>query len=125
MILDTVAVSARLDGDQKLIALLRPAPRHQIPSIVLGEYRYGLMRSRHRARLETLLTELEEASEVLAVDAQTAATYARIRESLRVKGHPLPENDVWIAALAVQHEQPIASLDGHFDAVGGVKRIGW
>ena len=125
MILDAVAVSSLLDGDHKLVAKLSPSPRHQLPAIVLGEYRYGLMRSRHRARLAELLGELEQVSEVLAVDAHTAVLYAQIREQLRLKRRPLPENDIWIAALAVQHEQPIASLDGHFDAVSGVKRVAW
>jgi predicted nucleic acid-binding protein len=125
MILDTVAVSALFDGDPKLLALLQSASRHQLPAVVLGEYRYGLNRSRHRARLEVLLGELEQASDILPIDAGTAGAYARIREQLRLKGTPLPENDVWIAALAIQHEQPIASLDAHFDSVSGVKRIGW
>jgi predicted nucleic acid-binding protein len=125
MILDTVAVSALFDGDQKLIAVLRHSFCHQLPVIVLGEYRYGLKRSAHRARLEQMLTELERVSGILPIDAETAVIYARIREQLRLKGKPVPENDLWIAALAVQHSQPIASLDAHYDLVSGIERIGW
>ena len=38
---------------------------------------------------------------------------------------PIPENDIWIAALALEHEQRVLSNDRHFDLVGGIERIGW
>jgi tRNA(fMet)-specific endonuclease VapC len=72
-----------------------------------------------------LLAVLIRESFVLGVDETTAEVYARIREELRVKGRPIPENDVWIAALALQHEQPVVSRDEHFDSIRGLARVGW
>lgn len=125
MILDTNAISALFAGNDSLARVLAASPRHQVPVIVLGEYRYGLKRSRHQERLENLLDQLEHESDVLTIDAGTAAIYAEVREQLRQRGTPLPENDVWIAALVLQHRQPLVSQDTHFDSVTGLQRIGW
>jgi tRNA(fMet)-specific endonuclease VapC len=125
MILDTNAVSALFIGDNHLARVLAGSPRHQLPVIVLGEYRYGLKRSRHQKALETLLDQLEHESDVLSVEADTATIYAEVRDQLRRRSTPLPENDVWIAALALQYNQPIATQDKHFDFVSGLRRIGW
>ncbi len=59
------------------------------------------------------------------VDEETADTYAQVRAELRRAGRPIPENDVWIAALARQHGQEVVSRDGHFDSVEGLRRISW
>lgn len=125
MILDANAVSAVFAGDEGVAAVLDGAVRHCVPAIVLGEYRYGLKRSRRRRSLESLLDRLERESIVLVVDGTTAKHYADVRDALRRQGRPIPENDVWIVALAIQHRQPIVSQDAHFDSVEGVKRISW
>ncbi|NOY94229.1 MAG: type II toxin-antitoxin system VapC family toxin [Deltaproteobacteria bacterium] len=93
--------------------------------IVVGEYRYGLARSRKRRSLLALLDRMEQESILLVIDAETAKHYARVREELRKIGRPIPENDVWIAALAMQHREPIVSRDTHFDFVPGVTRLSW
>lgn len=125
MILDTNAVSALFVGDAGLETILAGTARHHLPTIVVGEYRYGLERSRHRAALSQLLDRLAAESVVLPVDLGTASHYAAIREQLRHKGTPIPENDLWIAALARQHRLAIASRDGHFDHVEGIERHPW
>ena len=125
MILDTNAVSALLVGDRDLAEILEPVPRHHLPVVVIGEYRFGLVRSRHRRRLTSLLEDLIRESRVLLIDETTAGTYASVREELRQLGRPIPENDVWIAALARQHDEPVVSLDQHFDHVPGLRRLVW
>ncbi len=125
MILDTNAVSALFLGDMALAKLLAGQERHALPVPVIGEYRYGLRRSRHRRRLEALLLTLIHQSVVLPLDETTAENYAEVRDALRRKGRPIPENDVWIAALARQHGEAVVSRDRHFDAVGDLVRIGW
>jgi predicted nucleic acid-binding protein len=125
MILDTNAVSALLAGDKALQTALALADRHHLPAVTLGEYRFGLKFSRQKAALEPLLDELESESFVLAINSATARHYADIRHDLKIAGHPIPENDIWIAALARQHRLPIVSRDEHFDAVRGVRRVGW
>lgn len=125
MILDTNAVSGLLEGHAALEALLAREVRHELPVIVIGEYRYGLARSRLRRRLLPLFEELIRESTVLPVTTATAAAYATVRESLRVQGTPIPENDVWISALAIEHRLDIVSRDTDFDQVPGVRRRTW
>lgn len=125
MILDTNAVSALFLGDRGLEAVLGDAGRHHLPTVVIGEYRYGLLRSHQRSRLEELLEALIQQSVVLPVDQTTAQVYSQVRYDLRVKGRPIPENDIWIAALARQHLQPVVTRDEHFDQVPELRRVGW
>ncbi len=125
MILDTNAVSALLVGDRGLAEVLEPVPRHHLPVVVIGEYRFGLIRSRHRRRLTSLFDHLIRESRVLLIDETTAGAYSSVREELRQKGRPIPENDVWIAALARQHDESVVSLDQHFDHVPGLRRLTW
>ena len=125
MILDTSGLSAMADGDMKLAPLLQQAPELAVPVIVLGEYQYGIRLSRHRMRYESWLTELLAACRVLVVDERTAGLYAEVRHELKRCGHPIPENDIWIAALARQHNYPLVSRDQHFDFVPGLTRLNW
>ena len=125
MILDTNAVSALLAGEPSLEDVLSRNERHHLPVIVIGEYRYGLSRSRYRTRLERVFEVLIRESYVLGVDERTTVHYAAIREDLRQAGRPIPENDIWIAALARQHDQVVVSGDEHFDAVDGMRRVAW
>ena len=125
MILDTNAVSALFAGDPAIERLLSGSDRHHLPVIVLGEYHYGVLRSTHRTRLLTLLDALARESILLHVDERTAEAYAVTREKLRQAGRPIPENDIWIAALALQHGEPVVSHDRHFDHVPGVDRREW
>lgn len=125
MILDTNAVSALADGESAFAAAAADVANFALPVIVLGEFRFGIMRSRHRSRYETWLGGLVEASTVLRVDEETAHRYAAIREELRANGRPIPSNDAWIAALAVQHRLPVMSRDPHFDEVPAVERRSW
>lgn len=125
MILDTNAISALFEGDATLESVLAASERHELPVIALGEYRYGLAGSRERAKLALLLDQLEAVSDLLFIDAVTPKFYAEIRRELKSAGRPMPENDIWIAALARQYDLPIVSRDSHFDEVKDLKRIAW
>ena len=125
MILDTNAVSALFSGDRAIVGALESADRHHLPVVVIGEYRCGLLRSTARKRMEPLLQTLIHESAVLRVDEATAEIYADVRDELRQAGRPIPENDVWIAALSRQHNEPVLSRDQHFDAVPGLDRRSW
>ena len=125
MILDTNAISALFADDPGLTSVLGGTDRHHLPTVVVGEYRYGLMRSRDRGVLAELLDELIEASLVLPIDLATTGHYAAVRDALRARGTPIPENDVWIAALARQHGLAVVSRDAHFDHVPQLVRRSW
>jgi len=125
VILDTNALSAFADGDESLRERLREAERLVLPAVVLGEFRYGIARSRHRAAYERWLKDLLRGIEVLDVTDKTASVYAELRVELKRLGRPVPANDAWIAALGLQHRLPILTRDRHFDAVSDLARMSW
>ena len=127
MILDTNAASKLLDEHppEALLRKLSPSPLHQLPVIVIGEIRYGLQLSRKRAEIETKLHLLIEISHVLAIDEATSEFYAEIRADLHRRGSPIPTNDLWIAALAKQHNLPVVTKDEHFRRVQGLQVVSW
>ena len=125
MLLDTNALSALADGDAGLAAALGDTARLAVPVIALGEYRFGIRASRRRKSYERWLDEHLSLFTVLEVDQATTVHYAEVRATLKARGRPIPENDVWIAALARQHDCPVVSRDRHFDAVPGLKLVSW
>jgi predicted nucleic acid-binding protein len=125
LILDTNALSAFVDGEAEIGTILGSQHRAAIPVIVLGEFRYGIVGSRHRKTYEEWLTAHLRHFDLLAIAAETTVPYAALRATLKRLGRPIPANDAWIAALAVQYRLPILSRDEHFDDLPGVQRIGW
>ena len=125
MILDTNALSAMADGDDALAVKLTGTAVLALPVIALGEFRFGIMASRHRKVYEAWLAEHLPLFDVLPADAETAAHYATLRHELKRLGRPVPENDLWIGALALQHRQPVVSRDQHFAAMPGIRAVAW
>lgn len=104
-------------------ALLSPSvAEYLLPVPVVGELRYGALNSRkveeNLAKVEALVARCR----ILDVTSATAVVYSRLRLELKQKGNPIPENDLWISALCVEHEVPLADSDSHFDAVDSLKR---
>lgn len=125
MILDTNALSALLDGDPDLGDVLKDASEVCLSPIVLGEYRFGILSSRHCSEYESELDRLESELPTLPLDRNTSAHYGLIRRELRKAGRPIPWHDLWIAAQCRQHLIPILSRDAHFDSVEGITRLAW
>ena len=91
-----------------------------LPSTAIGELYYGAYKSGRIAANVARVDELAAHNSVLICDTQTARHYGQIREQLRAKGRPIPDNDIWIAALALQHNLTLATRDGHFKEVEGL-----
>jgi tRNA(fMet)-specific endonuclease VapC len=125
LILDTDALSAFADGKPEIGAILRAQQRAAIPVVVLGEFRYGIVASGHRKTYEEWLSVNLRHFDILSVNVETTIPYATLRTELKRLGRPIPANDAWIAALAIQHRLPILSQDEHFDNLNYVQRIGW
>lgn len=125
MILDTNAVSAVLEGDPDIRSIAASPGPFELPAIVIGEYCFGVLGSRKRRAFESRFRGLVAKCEVLVVDQSTGEMYAQVRFELKQKGRPLPDNDIWIAALARQHDLRIVSRDTHFDDVDRLHRISW
>ena len=121
--LDTSVAIAVLAGQAS--TLLSQSPEaFLLPVPVIGELRYGALNSRRSAENLAEVERLVGRCRVLDMTAATAAVYARLRLGLKEKGKPIPENDLWIAALCLEHHVPLVTLDGHFDAVDGLERRG-
>jgi len=125
MILDTNALSAVAENDAAVVKAVAEADALAIPVIVLGEYRYGIAQSRHRAVYSNWLDMLIHDCSVLEVSELTSRHYAAVNLELRRIGKPIPTNDLWIAALCRQHKQVLLSRDRHFDLVSDIKRVEW
>jgi predicted nucleic acid-binding protein len=123
--MDTNALSDFLEGRLEVGRIVQSRRAVVVPVIVLGEYRYGLMSSYKRPVFEEALNRFLLGVTVLAITDATTQYYAESRHALRRLGTPIPSNDLWIAALALQHGLAILSRDAHFDAVAGVRRVGW
>ena len=125
MILDTNALSAFIDGEPAIGVRLSVEAHVAVPVIVIGEFRYGISASRYRSRYERWLDDHLQEFEILPVTEPTALMYARVRASMKKLGRPIPANDAWIAALALEYRLPVLSRDEHFDAVPGLRRETW
>lgn len=116
ILLDTSAFSAHRRGHPEIGAALKETPIAALNSIVLGELLHGF---RAGARLASNLADLARLRSVprfriLAVDEDTADFYARIIVELRRAGTPIPTNDIWIAASAMQHGLEVLTTDRHY-----------
>ncbi len=125
MILDTNALSAIAGGEPGAVRAFAGARQVAIPVIVLGEYRFGIARSRYKLEYTRWLEDMTAITRVLEVDEETAAQYAEVCIQLKDAGTPIPSNDAWIAALGRQHRLPILSRDRHFDLIKGLERASW
>src|SRR5437870_7541731 len=107
VILDSKALSAFADGDPRLGRAIANEMDLALPSIVLGEYLFGIRQSRFRSRYESWLRAHSATFLPLSVAAATAEHYAAIRTELKSAGTPIPTNDLWIAALAREHRAAV------------------
>lgn len=103
--------------DEKTVEHIKSIPRVYVPTIVLGELYYGACMS---DRMKRRISEIERlATKVIPLDItrETTALYGEIKAKLKRNGKKIPENDIWIAALCIQHELPLLTNDNHFDEV--------
>ena len=116
-LLDTNIIIALLNGDAAVTRQFQDDPEAYLPVIAVGELYFGARRS---SRVESNVLRLEgliKATAVLGCDRVTAEFYGRIKSLLRQKGRPLPENDLWIAAISQQHELTLITRDQHFHEI--------
>jgi tRNA(fMet)-specific endonuclease VapC len=124
VLFDTNIVLALFVQDASVMERLEQAVVY-IPSVVLGELYYGAYSSEQiQANLDRI-DDFITISAMLSCDAVTARHYGQIKSGLRAKGRPIPENDIWIAALARQHHLTLISRDAHFGEVDGLSLEAW
>jgi len=114
--IDVLADRAESLTSQSITEFLLPVP-------VVGELRYGALNSRRAEENVAEVERLVARCRILDITLATAEVYARRRLDLKKKGKPIPENDLWIAALCVEHQVKLSAVDSHFDAVDGLQRL--
>ena len=125
-LLDASILILSLRGDTAIRMRHAGTTTLYIPSVALGELYFGAQGSPSRsaaalADVDTLAASMA----ILGVDATTARFYGRLKNDLKGKGLAIPDNDLWIAATAVQYGVTLAARDVHFDWVDGLNVEQW
>lgn len=125
-LLDSSVFILSLRGDNAIKTRLTSVPTTYVSSIVLGELYFGAYGSptRRDAAVQDIDTIVKTVT-VLAPDATTAQIYGRIKQELKGNGYFMPDNDLWIAATAIQYSLTLAARDAHFDWIGGLSVEQW
>jgi tRNA(fMet)-specific endonuclease VapC len=123
--LDTNRYVDLCKGVAETVALLEEADAVLLPFVVLGELRAGFQHGRRQAENERTLRRflLKDGIATLFADDQTTHHYASIFRQLRRQGTPIPTNDMWLAALVLQHNLVLHARDRHFDHLPQLVRV--
>ena len=116
-LLDTNVVIAFLAGEPAIRQLLAEAEDVFVPIIALGELYFGARKSGQVEKNLTRINEFVINCSILVCDTDTAREYGIIKNTLRAKGRPIPENDIWIAAVAKQHGLTLVTRNLHFSEI--------
>ncbi len=122
ILIDTNIYVAFKRNVQEIVETLRGVDYIGINTVVLGElyagFKGGVKENKNKVELDRFLDSPRV--EVIPIDETTSEVYAHIFWNLRKKGHPIPTNDIWVAASAFQHSLALFTLDDHFNKVDGL-----
>jgi len=112
-------------GVAETVSLLEEADAVLVPFVVVGELRAGFAHGRRQAENEHILRRflLKDGVKVLFADDQTTHHYTSVFRQLRKQGTPIPTNDMWLAALVLQHNLALHARDRHFDHLAQLVRV--
>ena len=113
------------DGVPDVVHQFRVSARIYVPLIVVGELRAGFLMGRRGQENQRVFEQFlhRPRVDILLPTQETATHYAALFKQLRTAGTPVPTNDLWIAALVMQHGVTLFSRDKHFDAIPQIARI--
>jgi len=120
-LLDTNIIIALLHGEAPIKERIEDFKEVFISSVALGELLYGALKSGRSEANIRLIETFADACRILPCNAQTAREYGKIKFELKVMGRPIPENDLWIAAIARQHKLLLLTDDKHFGHIGSLR----
>jgi len=117
--IDTSGFSSFMRGDQKTVAVLEAAESVAVPAIVLGElyagFALGTRQSENTSRLNSFLGR--SGTYIQQIDDSIARRYGELIKILRTQGTPIPMNDIWIAATAIDLGATLLAFDDHFSKI--------
>lgn len=125
LLLDTSAYSAFNRGDERLRKWIHPNHEILVPLVVVGELRAGFAAGRKQEENEKLLQRFLDTPNIstITIADTTTKRFADIFRKLRQKGQPIGTNDMWIAAMALEHDAPILTLDADFTHITGLALV--
>ena len=114
--LDTSAYSAFLRGNPSIKSAIQQADEICLNPVILGELLAGFLLGKNEKKNRAILQEFLSSPrvEILGIDEETSERYAVIVRYLRLRGTPIPTNDLWIAASAMQHGLKVFTTDEHY-----------
>jgi len=125
-LLDTNIVVPFLNGDAIITEKLKALTIVQLPFIVLGELYYGAYKSKQsKNNIPKIKEFIDEHCEVYYASGKTLELYGQIKQSLSKRGKPIPENDIWIAAIAWEYDLTLVTRDKHFSHVDKLNTATW
>ncbi len=120
-ILDTNMVISFMRMDKRTVEEIREMEEVFIPVTVVGELYYGAYKSKKMKENFQSISNLLRNVSVLENDVETARIYGEIKNRLREKGKPIPENDIWIAAIAKRYDLIVLTSDWHFEEIENLR----
>jgi tRNA(fMet)-specific endonuclease VapC len=125
VVLDTNRYGDFFLGVTQTVELVEHAETVFVPFVVLAELRAGFVYGRRQAENERVLRQFLSRGGIstLFADDQTTHQYATVYRQLRKQGTPIPTNDMWLAALALQHDLALHDRDKHFDHLPQLVRV--
>lgn len=123
-LLDTDGAIALLRRESPITRLLQTAEIF-LPVITVGELYFGAENSGRRNANRSFVDEFVEGKTILTCDVAIAQEYGRCKALLRRQGTPIPDNDVWIAAIALGHRLSLVTRDKHFSQIAELSAIAW
>jgi tRNA(fMet)-specific endonuclease VapC len=124
-LIDTNIIIEVFNGNKNYADKIHKLAVIYVPSIVLGELYTGINRVANKARHLKMLNDFLQLCTIVEVNGQTAINYGEIVAQLYKKGKPIPINDVWIAAIAIQYNFTLVTNDGHFKQINKLQTEKW
>ncbi|MBN1686884.1 MAG: type II toxin-antitoxin system VapC family toxin [Spirochaetales bacterium] len=123
--IDTNRYRDFVDGEPRTVAVFRSAPKIFVPFAVVAELRAGFAVGTRGAENQRIFEHFlhRERVQVLMPTMETTRHYANLYRQLKAAGTPIPTNDLWIAAIVVEHDLTLFSRDSHFEALPQIPRI--
>jgi len=123
IVADTNIFIDLMKGDAQIAQKLESFNQVYLSPVVLVELYFGAYRSANPEKHLRKIAIAIQKSKLLTIDATTAEIFVTIKLALFAKGNPIPENDIWIAATAMQHGLPLYTIDKHFTQVEGITLV--
>ncbi len=124
-LLDTNIVIELFNGNNTILHKMQNGGNFFLASPMIGELYYGVQKSDKITENLNRVDSFIENHMILSCDLVTAQWYGIIKNELRIKGTPIPNNDIWIASVAMQHELILVTRDSHFDEVESLQTERW